>query len=97
MMSRHQNRFRRFFPRQLKFTSSIDHFIDLYVKRLLEEEDVLMVEIYRTERLLQRQAQGYIFAPYIPVLLTPAPAIVIHGENENIRSRYALTTVRGFF
>lgn len=78
--------------------SSIESFRDFYIAILIDREIDELKEICRANRKIYRGEQflepGYIFAPYIPVMVTPP----IVSENNyqptrGLMSRYAKKTI----
>ena len=98
-MSRESIRFKKFFLLRLRHASSIEKFAELYVRQLLDEEESLSKEIFTANRIsLRLRGQnimdaGYIYAPYVPMTVTPATVIRSEEITQiGVRSRYGITT-----
>lgn len=74
--------------------NNIDWFRDFYISILLEREIIDSKKEFKQNRINQFWEPGYIFAPYIPIMMTPIVYEVPTGLGKSeIMSRYAKTQI----
>lgn len=84
----------------MRFTSfknnDFDCFVDFYISILIGREEEELKEICRINKKHYRDREGYVYAPYIPMQLTPIIVPTGLGKS-NVMSRYSQTQVNENF